>query len=732
MSGAVYTLDAYEVLEKLGEGVYGEVFKCIHKEKGNIVAVKHIKRHEDSASAMLQELTALQALEGLDPDFNLINLNDWFQSKNGDFFMEFEMLDQSVFDLMTKRDSSFSLSEIRPMARDMLVALKGLRTVGVIHTDIKPDNIMLVDHKNKPFKVKLIDFGVAVLKEQVEIGEMLQPAAYRSPEVTLGLPITGAIDMWSLACCLLEWYLQIFPFNVEDSYDSLRQITHLLGVPDGDLIMRAEDGTSYFVREKNGKWRLKTPSEYRDLDGKMPKLDQNFLEAATGLDDAVLNSFEIQSGMEYEDRRAFLDLLRKMLEFDPEKRITPTEALEHPFITLSHFRDRSYVADSEKLLAFTPCYDPIAEEQKPKRQKRFHIDWLSPSIVSSSDAFNSMSLIWSYGDSDSSANSSVQSWHSSCFPISSDSDGPADVCSFTPERIVHVSNWRDICFSNDSPIDSQEVDSETEAEEEEADLEHTGYMATSVYISVDEDFKTQRSSGTYMDESEEDCPTMFQSTHNRCLEPVGNFKVHEAEHGNQATVESQDLKINSPVPPLGVQLPSSNEISNGKSPNEGLRTSKYNISKDEGFENEMARTTLCQGSKVTSPTISPLEYTDIQETEQTLNVCIWVGPPRTERPEEVLAIPETVLGEKFLKTETIADFIPDVMSTSEEVTYTGKDSASLSFEHPIISHNEHEQILKTQSSLPLPKTKVIQTSSGEKGKAAETLQHSHFKPAGEC
>uniref|UniRef100_A0AAV2LJN1 Dual-specificity kinase n=1 Tax=Knipowitschia caucasica TaxID=637954 RepID=A0AAV2LJN1_KNICA len=106
--------------------------------------------------------------------------------------------------------------------------------------------------------------------------------------------------------------------------------------------MRAEDGTSYFVREKNGKWRLKTPSEYRDLDGKMPKLDQNFLEAATGLDDAVLNSFEIQSGMEYEDRRAFLDLLRKMLEFDPEKRITPTEALEHPFITLSHFRDRTH------------------------------------------------------------------------------------------------------------------------------------------------------------------------------------------------------------------------------------------------------------------------------------------------------------------------------------------------------------------------------------------------------
>uniref|UniRef100_A0A8C6UQE6 Protein kinase domain-containing protein n=1 Tax=Neogobius melanostomus TaxID=47308 RepID=A0A8C6UQE6_9GOBI len=277
--------DMYDLLELKGEGRYGKVLKCRNNETGEIVAVKAIKICEKTDYVIAREVFMLDKVSALDPDVdNVIRFNKYFKSADGHHCMEFELLDLSVEDLMKKRRAPFSLNEIRPMAKDLLISLKGLRNVGVIHTDLKPDNVMFVDQQNKPFKVKLIDFGVATLTERAKVGKIMQPLGYRAPEVTLGLRLTEAVDMWSLGCCLLEWYLSVLPFPAESPYDHMQMITHFMGVPDGELLKQV----------------------FKDLED-----------------------------LDIEDKRVFVDLLQKMFHVDPDKRITPAEALSHPFITMT-------------------------------------------------------------------------------------------------------------------------------------------------------------------------------------------------------------------------------------------------------------------------------------------------------------------------------------------------------------------------------------------------------------
>uniref|UniRef100_A0A8C6T2W2 Protein kinase domain-containing protein n=1 Tax=Neogobius melanostomus TaxID=47308 RepID=A0A8C6T2W2_9GOBI len=296
--------DMYDQLELMGEGRYGKVMKCLNKETGEIVALKAMKICENTDYVVAKEVFMLDKVSTLDPDAdNIIRFNKYFKSTEGLHCMEFELLDLSI----------------RLMAKNLLISLQGLRRVGVIHTDVKPDNVMYVDQQNEPFRVKLIDFGVATLAERAKTGKIMQPIAYRAPEVTLGLPLSEAVDMWSLGCCLLEWYLSFLPFPADSPYDHLKMITHLMGVPHGELLKQAI---------------LKEVSEYTQTTGVTPKMDVNPLQVFKDLKDVIQNYHKSRSGLDFEDR-TFLDLLQKMFNVDPDKRITPAEALRHSFIIMT-------------------------------------------------------------------------------------------------------------------------------------------------------------------------------------------------------------------------------------------------------------------------------------------------------------------------------------------------------------------------------------------------------------
>ncbi|KAI9515419.1 hypothetical protein NQZ68_026153 [Dissostichus eleginoides] len=263
----------YLIQSFLGEGTFGKVVKCLKMATNRTVAVK-IAKGKDLTPEAKNEMEIMEELRAFDSDrFNFVTFNDVFVSGEH-VCLELEILDMSLFEfLYQKPHRSLALDEIRPILYQVSVTLQLLQSLGVVHTDLKPENIMLLDHGKQPWRIKVIDFGVACHVAQLELGDYMQTRHYRSPEIILGFPITSAIDMWSLGCIAAELFAGAVLYPGDTEHEMLKPPRHLLD----------ED-----------------------------------------------------TAAETEDRQEFLDLLKKMLHLDIDRRISPSELLQHPFITLNH------------------------------------------------------------------------------------------------------------------------------------------------------------------------------------------------------------------------------------------------------------------------------------------------------------------------------------------------------------------------------------------------------------
>eukprot|EP00064_Thunnus_orientalis_P007786 superscaffoldBa00000883_g7808 len=293
----------------------------------------------------------LEVVSVLDPvKKNIVWFFERFEHE-GHTCLAFEMLDRSLYQLITERHRNpLSLSEIRPIAEQLLMAFDVLKGIGVIHSDLKPDNIMLVNHQEEPFKVKLIDFGLSRTTSEVKHGMKIQPLGYRAPEVTLGLPLSEAIDMWGLGCVLTYLYVAKHPFAINCEYQMMRNIVEILGQPADHLLFAGKYSQKFFRLSQHfdyAKWWLKTPREYKLTTYIEPKVWRRSFKC---LDDLTTLYPETQEPIELEDRRAFVGLLKCLLDMDPERRITPGEALKHPYVSMAHLADEmdtsSYVDKS--------------------------------------------------------------------------------------------------------------------------------------------------------------------------------------------------------------------------------------------------------------------------------------------------------------------------------------------------------------------------------------------------
>ncbi|XP_053269045.1 homeodomain-interacting protein kinase 2-like [Pleuronectes platessa] len=209
----------YYLAEKyLGNGAYGMVIRCRNVTTGETVALKIIQSLENIDCAQEEEVI-LRTMKKLHSDrFNIVSLYETFLYKEH-YCLVFELLDMDLQKFkQINPGQHLQLKQIRPILQQLATALEFLNSAGIIHADLKPDNVMLVDHVRQPLKVKVIDFGLSLDDPEEMTGEIFQTLWYRSPEILSKDPFSGNIDVWSLGCIAAEMSMGVplFPANDED------------------------------------------------------------------------------------------------------------------------------------------------------------------------------------------------------------------------------------------------------------------------------------------------------------------------------------------------------------------------------------------------------------------------------------------------------------------------------------------------------------------------------------
>uniref|UniRef100_H3DLL8 cyclin-dependent kinase n=1 Tax=Tetraodon nigroviridis TaxID=99883 RepID=H3DLL8_TETNG len=287
-------MDAFQKVEKIGEGTYGVVYKAKNKVTGETVALKKIRLETETEgvpSTAIREISLLKELSHP----NIVKLRDVIHTENK-LYLVFEFLHQ---DLKKFMDSSTLTGIPLPLVKSYLFQLlQGLafcHSHRVLHRDLKPQNLLI----NAQGEIKLADFGLARFGVPVRTyTHEVVTLWYRAPEILLGCKYySTAVDIWSLGCIFAEMVTRRALFPGDSEIDQLFRIFRTLGTPDETVWPGVTSLPDY--KPSFPKWAR------QELSKVAPLLD--------------------------EDGR---ELLGEMLKYDPNKRLSAKNALVHRF-----FRD---------------------------------------------------------------------------------------------------------------------------------------------------------------------------------------------------------------------------------------------------------------------------------------------------------------------------------------------------------------------------------------------------------
>lgn len=244
-----------------------------------------------------------------------LKLCDHFVFK-GHICIVFELFSVSLHKVL-RQSPRLSILDIKKIASRILETLDLLKHLHIVHTDLKPDNILLKSSEDL-HDVKLIDYGSASIENEVPLSYHIQTAFYRSPEVILKIPYNCAIDMWSFGCFVAEMFIgkPLFPSGNEIFLLHMMAAT-LKSLPPDTMLKRGERSSEFF--------HMKGLQNGVDVTKLRDKITHDF----SSLDERVMGS---ESEDSEQDRHCLLDFLKRILVYDPDKRYTPREALNHPFV----------------------------------------------------------------------------------------------------------------------------------------------------------------------------------------------------------------------------------------------------------------------------------------------------------------------------------------------------------------------------------------------------------------
>jgi len=199
--------------------------------------------------------------------------------------------------------------------------------MGLVHSDVKPENILLSSYSRA--KVKLIDFGSSCYLTDRQ-SSYIQSRSYRAPEVVLGLPYDGKIDMWSLGCVIAEMYTGEVTFQNDSIVSMLSRIEAICGPFPRHMIAQGRQSGRFFT--KSG--LLFEPVDSENRDGSPPRdgaANSSLLDVFQPKRTTLAQRLGIHE-IETEEEAHFIDFCSKLLAVDPDSRPTAEDALKHPWI----------------------------------------------------------------------------------------------------------------------------------------------------------------------------------------------------------------------------------------------------------------------------------------------------------------------------------------------------------------------------------------------------------------
>lgn len=299
------------------------------------VAVKVLRANDTMRRAGIKEMEILKRIASADPTgrFHCVRLLDSFTHEDH-LCLVFEAMSVNLKELQIKygKGVGISLTAVRTYGTHILLALALLQNLGIVHADIKPHNVLVSENLSC---AKLADFGSAFLVDDPEANPTpyLVSRFYRAPEIILGYNHTPALDIWSVATLLFELYTGTLLFPGDDNNDMLYRVQLLKGRFPPKMVRKH--------------------IQHCETTGLEPHFDPETLTFLRHTLDPVTNEPVVKefqfagpqeslmsrlkkAGGSAEQRRElenFCDLLLKMLNLDPSKRITVGAALKHPFFT---------------------------------------------------------------------------------------------------------------------------------------------------------------------------------------------------------------------------------------------------------------------------------------------------------------------------------------------------------------------------------------------------------------
>ncbi|WVZ22429.1 hypothetical protein V8G54_000973 [Vigna mungo] len=312
----------------IGKGAYGIVCSALNSETNEHVAIKKIANAFDNKIDAKRTLREIKLLRHMDHE-NVVAIRDIVPPPQreifNDVYIAYELMDTDLHQII-RSNQALSEEHCQYFLYQILRGLKYIHSANVLHRDLKPSNLLL----NANCDLKICDFGLARVTSETDfMTEYVVTRWYRAPELLLNSSdYTAAIDVWSVGCIFMELMDRKPLFPGRDHVHQLRllmEVTYSIV-----FIMRRTSSASKSVYNRHALTLqlIGTPSE-----DDLGFLNENAKRYIRQLPPYLRQSFQEKFPHVHPEA---IDLVEKMLTFDPRKRITVEDALAHPYLTSLH------------------------------------------------------------------------------------------------------------------------------------------------------------------------------------------------------------------------------------------------------------------------------------------------------------------------------------------------------------------------------------------------------------